>query len=267
MRAVVFSIAVIGIFVAAIYGVSEWKMLRVYDIPLVEPRPVTNYDAGHAERWARIVGCWAGCHGVKGEGGVEEIEGIRRVTAPPLSSVLPEYSDAELFRLILHGVKRNGRSAIGMSAFTFWSVGDSDIASIVRFLREQPPADPIPRVVEIPFHSRIKLIQGMWRLSADQVDKTQPRLGNMPRNTAFERGRYLATVVCTECHGTDLMGNPLEGAPSLAILSIYDEAEFATLMKTSVAQSGRYVERMDWLPEIQFTDKDISDLHEYLASL
>lgn len=256
-----------GVFVAVVYGASEWKIRQIYDIPVEEPDVSTNYDAGYAERMARIVGCWAGCHGSRGEGGVEKIQGIRRVTAPPLSSVLPDYSDAELFRLIVHGVKRNGRSAIGMSSFTFWSVGDPDISQIIRFLREQPPASPVTRSVEIPFRSRLLLLQGVWQLSADQVDKSQPRLGNMPRNTPFERGRYLATIVCTECHGTNFQGDPLEAGPSLAILSIYDEDEFSVLMRTSVAKSGRLIERMDWLPEVELTDQDISDLYAFLTHL
>lgn len=254
-----------GAFVAGVYGASEWKMARTYDIPLQDLPSNMDYDVGQAERMARIVGCWAGCHGTRGEGGVEEIQGIRRITAPTLSAVLPDYSDEELYRLILHGVKRNGKSAIGMSSFTFWSVGDSDISNIIQFLRQQPSATPVNRSVEIPFHSRLKLLQGVWQLSADQVDKSQPRLGNMPRNTSYERGKYLAAIVCAECHGSDFQGDPLERGPSLAILALYDADEFSDFMKTSQSQSGRYIERMNWLPEIGFTDEDISDLYQFLA--
>jgi mono/diheme cytochrome c family protein len=253
-------------FFAFVYTATEWKFRRVYDVPLVELETDSKLDADAGARMAKIVGCWAGCHGIRGEGGVEEVPGVRRVTAPPLGSVVPQYSDVELVRLILHGIKRDGRSAIGMSSYVFWSLGDADITNIIHFLRLQPTAVEGDRVRQIPFVSRLKLLQGKWWLSADQVNKAQPRWGNMPRTNAYERGRYLAAIVCAECHGADFRGDPLEGGPPLAVLSIYDESEFARLMKTGVSQAGVLIEPMSWLPNAEFTDRDIFDLYEFLTS-
>lgn len=252
-------------FVAVVYGLSEWKIRQTYDVPLSEIRTNIEPDADDGRRMAKIVGCWAGCHGVRGEGGIEEIPGIRRVTAPPLGSVIRNYSDAELKRLMLHGIKRDGRSAIGMSSYTFWPLGDADIANITHFLRLQPPADAVERTVTIPFSSRIKLLRGDWFLSADQVDKSQPRWGNYPRSNSFERGRFLASIVCAECHGAEYLGDPIEGGPPLTILAIYDRDSFARLLQTGVSQAGLPVESMSWLPDIEFTDRDISDLHQFLV--
>lgn len=253
------------IFALVVYAASTWMMLRKYDIPLEDPALNVELDASQGERMARIVGCWAGCHGMRGEGGVEEIPGIRRVTAPPLGSVIPAYTDAELFRLILNGVKRDSRSAVGMSSYVFWRLGDTDVGNIIHFLRQQSPADPVPRESVLPFISRLKLLAGHWKLSADQVDRSQPRWGNMPRETAFERGRFLAAVVCAECHGSTYQGDELEGGPPLAILTTYDTGEFARLMRTGVSQSGLLVERMSWLSDVGSTDQDIADLYEYLT--
>jgi cytochrome c553 len=252
-------------FVFVVYAASEWKIRRAYDIPLVQPRADFKLDAYAGERMAKIVGCWAGCHGVRGEGGVEKIAGTRRVTAPPLGSVIQNYSNAELVRLILHGVKRDGRSAVGMSSFTFWPLGDADIANIVYFLRMQPAADAVERVTQIPFVGRLTLLRGVWSLSADQVNKSQPRWGNMPLTNSYERGRFLAAIVCAECHGADYLGDPLEGGPPLTILATYDQDEFAHLLKTSVSQAGIPIESMSWLPDVEFTDRDIADLYEFLT--
>lgn len=155
------------VFVLGVYVASELKINRIYHVPLTDLRTDFQLDAKAGERMAKIVGCWAGCHGGRGEGGVEEIPGIRKVTAPPLGSVIPNYADAELYRLILHGIKRDGRSAIGMSSYTFWPLGDGDIANIIYFLRMQPSADAVQRKIEIPFRSRIMLLKGDWALSAD----------------------------------------------------------------------------------------------------
>jgi len=87
----------------------------------------------------------------------------------------------------------------------------------------------------------------------------------MPRETKYDRGRFLAAIVCAECHGANYQGDPLEGGPSLAILSMCDEQEFAHLLKTGISQSSRPVEQMSWLPDVEFTYQDITDLYEFLT--
>lgn len=267
--AILRGIVVLGLcglgFVLGVYLLSELKINRIYDIPLTDIRTDFQLDATAGERMAKIVGCWAGCHGLRGEGGVEEIPGIRKVTAPPLGSVIPDYTDAQLYRLILHGIKRDGRSAIGMSSYTFWPLGDADVANIIYFLRQQPSAEAVRRRVEIPFRSRMLLLKGDWALSADQVDKSQPRWGNRSLDSSYERGRYLAAIVCAECHGADYLGDTLEGGPPLTVLAAYEEQEFARLLTAGISRSGVPVEAMSWLPAVEFTSQDIEDLYNYLT--
>lgn len=248
-----------------VYGVSEWKMRRAYDAPLAPLRPQAAIDAIDGKRMAKIIGCWNGCHGPEGEGGVESIKGIHRNTAPTLSQVLPFYSDEELVRLIRYGVKRNGRSAIGMISYTFWPLGDQDLANVIAHLRAQPVRPPVPRKHELEFRGRVALTTGEWKVSAEQVDRSIPRWGERPRNTAFERGRYLASVTCSECHGVDFRGNKLEGGPSLAILAMYPPAQFGHLMRTGKPIGGRNIdEYMGWLAKVDLTDREIADLYNFL---
>ena len=259
-------VAILGAsFLAFVYAVSEWKFNRVYSKPAVQVDSTFERDPKSGERMAKIVGCWAGCHGTRGEGGIEEVPGLWSVTAPALGSVIQNYSDEELFRLILHGIKRDGRSAIGMPSYSFWSLGDADIGNIIHFLRQQPRVPATDPIKQIPFASRMAFLRGDWWLSADWIDKTRPRWGNMPRTTAFERGRFLAAIVCAECHGSDFLGDPLQGGPSLAILTLYAKAEFERLMKTGLSRAGTPVQGMAWLPDVEFTDRDIADLYAFLA--
>jgi hypothetical protein len=37
-------------------------------------------------------------------------------------------------------------------------------------------------------------------------------------------------------------------------------------MKTGVSQAGVLIEPMSWLPNAEFTDRDIFDLYEFLTS-
>jgi cytochrome c553 len=251
--------------VGYVYAASEWKMRRTYEAPLTALHVPAAVDLEEGRRMARIVGCWEGCHGKEGEGGVEFIKGIHRNTAPTLSQVLPEYSDKELVRLIRYGVKRDGRSAIGMISYTFWPLGDQDLVNIIAHLRAQPIRPPIPRKFELEFRGRVALATGEWGVSAEQVDRSIPRWGELPRNTAFERGRYLASITCSECHGLDLRGNPLEGGPSLAIVAIYEPAQFRHLLRTGKPIDGRDISApMGWLAEVDFKDQEIADLYNFL---
>ena len=255
---------VVMLAIALLYGVSEWRIRRSYDAPVVPMHPAMAPDPVAGLHMAKVVGCWAGCHGNEGEGGTERIEGIRSNTAPTLSQVLPAYSNAELARLVRYGVKRDGTSAIGMASYTWWPLGEQDLANIFAHLRSQPVRPAVPRELHLTFRGRLGLAMGDWKVSAEQVDRSIPRWGERPRNTAFERGRYLASVVCSECHGLDFKGYALEGGPSLAILAIYGPEQFRHLLRSGKPIDGRDIPKMSWMPEVEFTDREIDDLYEFL---
>ena len=255
--------------VGYVYAVSEWRMRRPYDAPLTPPRTPVAIDFAEGMRMAKIVGCWAGCHGMEGEGGDEYIEGIFKHTAPTLSAVLRLYSDAELVRLIRYGVKRDGHSAVGMISYTSWPLGDRDLANIIAHLRRQPVLPPVPRELQLEFRGRVALATGEWKVSAEQVDRSIPRWGELPQATPFERGRYLASITCSECHGLDFRGNELERGPALAILAIYQPTQFRHLLRTGKPISGRDLGIMSWAARVAFSlfsDEEIADLYAFLRT-
>ena len=151
-----------------------------------------------------------------------------------------------------------------MASYTWWPLGDQDLANIFAHLRSQPVRPAVPRELHLTFRGRLGLAMGDWKVSAEQVDRSIPRWGERPRNTAFERGRYLASVVCSECHGLDFKGYAFEGGPSLAILAIYGPEQFRHLLHTGKPIGGRDIPKMSWMPEVDFTDREIDDLYEFL---
>ena len=216
---------------------------------------------------ARIVGCWDGCHGRVGQGGHEEIRGIIRHTAPTLSQVVPLYTDEELARLVRYGLKRDGTSAIGMISYTFWALGDQDLANIIAHLRKQPLLPPIDRKLDLTWRGRLALVTGEWKVSVEQVDRSRPRWGDLPQTMPFERGRYIASVTCSECHGLDYAGNALERAPSLAIVATYSLEQFNHLMRTAQPVGGRKLDKnMDWVAGAPFTDEEITGIYQFLRT-
>ena len=261
------AIALLG--VAVIFAGSEWLLRRRHEVPLEPPPPIpVGLAADEGRRRAVLIGCLKGCHGPEGEGGKEEARRIFFAVAPTLSDVLPAYSDAELVRLVRHGVKRDGTSALGMPTSTFFPVSDEDLAVIIAHLRQRPAVPPVPRQRRILPLGRLALVLGKWKLSADQVDGTLTRWGALPRVTPFARGRYLASVICSECHGLDLKGIAYFPSPSLAIVNGYYPDQFARLLRTGEHVSGRTDGLMSQVSRAafcEFTDQEIADLYAYLT--
>ena len=108
------------------------------------------------------------------------------------------------------------------------------------------------------------MVIGKWGVDAAMVNRSLPRWGELPRITPFERGRYLASVVCAACHGRDLRGSALESTPSLAIVAAYSEEQFRQLLRTATAAGGREIARMTWVRDVEFTDLEIDDLYVFL---
>jgi cytochrome c553 len=256
--------AVSVLLLGYVFAVSEWKMRRSYDAPLVPMRPAKPPDLVAGRHMAKVAGCWAGCHGKEGEGGFESIKDIHRSAAPTLSQVLPKYADDELVRLIRYGVKQDGTSSIGMIAYATWSLGDQDLADIITHLRAQPVLPAVKRSHDFTLRGRWAMVTGIWGVDAALVDRSLPRWGEISRNTPFERGRYLAAVVCAACHGRNLLGSVLESTPSLAIVAAYSGEQFRQLLRTATAAGGREVKRMSWVREVEFTDQEIDDLYAFL---
>ncbi len=257
-------LAVLYVFVA-----SEWLLRREHDAPPVHLPPLAAPDPAEGERLAVIVGCWAGCHGLRGEGDVLEADGIFRVTAPTLSSVLPAYTDDELVRLIRFGVKRDGKTALGMIPRTFYPISDRDLGLIIAHLRSSSSSPPVPRERRVGMLGRLALATGQWKTAADEVDPSRPRWGEMPPHTPFERGRYLASITCSECHGVDFQGNRLEGGPSLVAVARYDPEQFAHLLRTGEPIDGRDLGIMSWVARnafSRFTDQELADIYTFLRA-
>ena len=269
-RVVAGALIIVSLAAAVILGRSEWILRRRHDVALeaLTPAP-SGTTSEEGRRRAVLIGCLEGCHGPQGEGGSEEATGIFKVTAPTLTSVLPEYSDAELARLVRFGVKRDGRSAVGMPSSTFYPLSDEDLAVMLRHLRERKPLPPVPREREITALGRLALALGKWKISADGVDRRVPRWGRFPRTTSFERGRYLASVICSECHGLDFRGLRYYPSPSLAVVNGYFPDQFRRLLRTGELLNGRtdgLMSRVSRAAFAEFSDQEIDDLYAYLST-
>lgn len=264
------ALGVAGVLVcgaAIILALSEARLRKTYDVPLTAidvPRDPVSIAEG--ERLARIRGCYGGCHGTTLEGGPFFARpGVARIPAPNLTAVLPEYSDAELARVIRRGVKRDGRSVFAMPSEMFAELTDEDLGRIMGFLRSHPGIDRPSDEFRVGPLGRVGLVFGRFQPVAARVEAAPVRFAGNTDPVA--KGRYLATTACTECHGRDLSGSRDGTVPDLAIAAAYPDADFLRLMREGRGLGGRQLALMGRVAQSRFahfTDEEIGAVHEYL---
>jgi cytochrome c553 len=243
---------------------------RHHEAPLEAVRVPADAAAREQGRLrARLVGCYNGCHGPEAEGKTWVDEpGLAHITAPNLTRLIPQYTDAELARLLRYGVRRDGTTAIDMPSYMFYHLSEGDLGALIAFMRSLPAREGPKRERTFSWKGRLELLIGEWPTSAGDVDRSRQRVGAQPATTSTERGRYIAMITCPECHGPDLEGYPGD-TPPLLIVAAYSFEEFTTLMRTGVAKGGRDAGLMSYIGRTRtptLTDQEVADLYAFLRS-
>jgi hypothetical protein len=194
---------------------------RVYDIPLSALPVVASNDPAviaRGEHLAKSIAPCAvrECHGTDLGGGDTIAMGpIGVFSGPNISAggLGVAYSDAELARIIRHGVKKDGRTVRFMPAQEFGWLPDSDLVAIVSWLRAQPAVERANG--ETSIHLLGKVLDRNDQLVLDvarRIDHTRHETAPAPAPTAAY-GAFIARL-CTGCHGERLSGGRIPGAPS-----------------------------------------------------
>jgi len=274
--------ALLLVAIGVVYAMSERIIARTYDAPAERVMvPTDSASIAEGERLARVRGC-PGCHGDRLQGNVFFDEpGVARLTAGNLTRAARRYSDAELARIIRHGVRPDGSSVFGMPSVAFYHLTDEDLGRIIAWVRSMPEVEGPDSRLEARMMGRIGLMMGMYKPTAVEVDTVRvmglevrdSRLG--VRDSSLETrdprltGRYLALSVCAECHGPDLKGSPM-GAPGLTVVQGYSLEAFQRFMRTGIAADGTEKGLMSEVAKGRFVHLDsaeVRQLHEYLSGM
>jgi cytochrome c553 len=192
------------------WKITEWFLhfamrsaVRTYalavEVPAALPRHAIQPAAGHFARGCAI------CHGAPGEPRSPVVE--RMLPQPPdLAGTVGEWTDAQLFRIVKHGVRFTGMPA--------WPTQerDDEVWAMVAFLRELPSMD-----------------EATYRDLA-YGEKLAP-----PADAAGTLRQVLAD--CARCHGEDGLGR----GPAIPILAGQSEAyllEACVPMRREAGQAG-----------------------------
>jgi len=211
---------------------------------------------------------------------------------PDPDTGIGRYSDGEIFRLLRHNVKPDGRASIA-PLMPFANMADDDLVAVVSYLRSTPPVRnevPAPRWLLFG-----KTIAALVRPAAIRpvVGHSPPRLAP-PQEPTIERGSYLANSVanCMACHSPidpasgELTGPAFSGnvrgerstldpaillrAPNLTpnptgvLVKLADEDTWVGRFRAGRVIAASY---MPWGPYSRMSENDLRAIYRYLKTL
>src|SRR3954464_2973817 len=196
-----------------------------------------------------------------------DFPGIVHITAPNLTKVVKEYTDAELERVIRRGVKRDGTTTWIMPSAMFSRLTDDDLSAIVAYVRSFPEQPGIDRLTKLRLLGRVGVLQGKFLPQATQVESLPPP--NTSAADPLAQGRYLVMTSCTECHGATLQGSEFVNAPNLSVVAAYSDGDFTKLMREGVGLGNRNLGLMSEVAQSRFThftDTEVQAIRQYLST-
>jgi mono/diheme cytochrome c family protein len=206
----------------------------------------------------------AACHGGRLTGGVMSLSSST-IYAPNLTVVGKTLSDAELDRAIRRGLRPDGRSELAMPSQAYVGFTDDEVAAIIAYLRSLPPKGTNLAQPPLGLILRANLARGALKTEVQRVAEARPPVAAGP---GVERGRRLAAVACSQCHGADLGGGPGSPGPDLTVNTYYDRAQFHALMR----DTGRPTENMELMSQTaltsfsHFDDGEVDAIFDYLMA-
>jgi mono/diheme cytochrome c family protein len=262
--------------VLLLFGASEYVFRQTYSVTPETVKAGGASQVGEGRRLAKLYGCTS-CHGADYRGlRYNDDPSLVKNHAPNLTLVAAKASDAELAQAIRQGVSpRDGRSLWGMPSATFSTITDSELAAVLGHLRSLPVGGSSMRGNSPGVRARIAALRGLFsdgpgtQRSAPALIAAARKKPPVDLGPRFARGRHIAATVCSECHGSDLGGDVVEGGPDLMIAGAYSLEDFRRLMRTGVPPGGRDIGLMAETAREDlkvFTEGEIEALHAYLVA-
>jgi mono/diheme cytochrome c family protein len=263
---------------------GDRKLTRRVDVAVA---PVAlRSDAASIERGGylfRSRGC-GDCHGMDGAGAVVVDDGAMHVRAPDITpapnGVAAAYTAVDWVRTIRHGVKPDGRPVMVMPSEEYNRLVDADVAAIVAYVRQLPPASGAKAQVRLPMPVKALYAAGVVRDASEKIDHSLPPAQPVPEGVTAAHGAYVANG-CIGCHGAGLLGGKIAGAPPdwpaaarLApgpgsALDRYPTAEqFMAMLKTGKRPDGSSVSKvMPFVSLREMNEVDVRALYLHLRAL
>ncbi len=278
-------VVLVAAFAGFVYASSASKASRTYDIATTEvPVSLDSATIARGKHLTFAIAMCVECHS-------EDLGGRTMLDDPLLGvviaanittgqgGVLAAYGDAELARVIRHGVKRDGRSVIIMPSEDYQFMSDADVGAIISYLRSQPAVDRTPGTTVLrPIGRALVATNQLPLYAAEKVDHTRRPPATIDPDTSVAYGEYVANAGgCTGCHGPGLSGGPIPGmppdAPPAANLTPsgigrYSDVELETILRTGIRPDGSTVRPdMPWRYTAMMTPVEMAATLRYLRTV
>ena len=229
----------------------------------------------------RSRGC-AECHGKNGGGRefIHDGNGMR-VSGPniTLGGATSQYTAEDWVRILRHGVRANGRTALVMPAEDFASFTDADVAALVGYVRTLPPLQGGATVMELPLPVLALYGFGAIQDAYEKIDHTAAPAQPVEAAINVQHGAYVANM-CIGCHGPGFSGGTIPGGPpdwppaanltpgANSALSRYpDVNSFVSMLRSGKRPDGVAIKVMPFESLRELNDTDVQALYAYLKTV
>jgi mono/diheme cytochrome c family protein len=206
------------------------------------------------------IGTFSGTNLTRGKGGV-----ANKMTA------------LDFEKALRHGVGRGGKPLIFMPSTDFSGMSDEDVGRLFAYIQSAAPVDKPSARQKIGPLGRILYITGKMPLlvTAEHIDHNAASTAKIAPAINVEYGKYIAQT-CTGCHGANLAGGPIPGAPPewpaaqdirKSAMAKWNEQQFIAAIRTGRRPDGSEIRfPMPWKNFALMTDTELKALWLFLRS-
>jgi mono/diheme cytochrome c family protein len=264
-----------------VYAASRSRQTATFTAtPSDFPIPTDPASIAEGDRLFDARGC-SDCHGENGGG-------LVRIDDPALgrlvSANLTRFASADAAawsRAVRDGLRSDGTPLAFMPAAELNPMPDRELGAIIAYVRTLPVVDDeLPPMAPGPI-ARLTDLLGLFPLYPAHEITHGTRPPAIPPGRNLELGHYGA-LGCTGCHGANLSGGPIPGAPveqtgvppNLTFhatgLAGWTEADFRTALREGRRPDGTELNPafMPWRTTYRFmTDDEIGAVYDYLQTV
>lgn len=270
------------LLVALLYAASAYRLNQTYDVVVEDvPIPADSAAVARGRHIATTRGC-GDCHGsaLAGSTAVDNFM-IGTLRAPNLTpkGVGGTYTDTDWIRALRHGVAPDGTPLVFMPSFEYYYLSDEDLGALIAYLKQLPPTGPQMAEPALGPMGRAMMVmgQGNFQLSAARIEHDAPRPEAPEPGPTAAYGEYLAHS-CKGCHGADLSGGPISGAPPdwppAANITPHEDGigswnikDFVRAMREQRRPDGSSIDPVMPADMGQMTDQELAALWTYLQTV
>jgi mono/diheme cytochrome c family protein len=197
---------------------------------------------------------------------------VGRLVAANIPQIAKDYTDAELYRTIRHGVKKDGHPSFVMPTKAFYHIKEEAILDIIAYVRSLEPIDndpPLPDM-KLGIMVRTMLTFKQFEIESTIIDHQERRTFANHEDTPIAFGNYLTKVTCSHCHGDKLEGGGFMNTPGLNLTSLYSRAQFHYFLKTGEGATRKEVGNMTNLVKEcfkYFHEDELEAIYSFLETL